>query len=455
MTTAPPEPDTQMLGPVPPHSIDAERAVLGAMLHSADAIEDSIEILKGPGDFYRHDHQTIYQVIVDMYEAGHAVDPITVSDELARRGDLAKVGGPAALFALTSLQTLTSMAQHHAGIVRELAAERAFLAVCVQGVQDVTNRQKSAGEMAADARSLLDSIENEALDSDEDTSVGGRMADWLDRVEYRQKHGSPKGVRTGFTDFDTLTGGLQPGHVTIIAARPGMGKSTLALDFARTAAVRDERPVAFFSLEMSADDVMDRLMSAEARISLPHITRKDGMTDQDWARYAKQHPRIAAAPLHIIDDFGLTMGKIRAHCRRIQRRHGGLGLIVVDYLQLMESENPRRVENRQQEVSTISRGLKKLAGELQVPVVALSQLNRGPEQRLDKRPLLADLRESGSLEQDASIVILLHREDAYDKESPRAGEADLIVAKHRGGPTTTITVAFQGHYSRFVDMAQG
>jgi replicative DNA helicase len=238
----------------------------------------------------------------------------------------------------------------------------------------------------------------------------------------------------------------------IIAARPGMGKSTLALDFARSAAIHHRHPTAFFSLEMSRKELQDRVSAADARIRLDNI-RSGELTDNDWTRLARRLPDISSAPLYIDDKPGRTLGMIKAEARRLQQHHD-LKLVIIDYLQLLESGTSRRRDNRQQEVSEISRGVKLMAKELGLPVVILSQLNRGPEQRTDKRPVLSDLRESGSLEQDADIVMLLHREDAYEKESARAGEADIIFAKHRNGPDATCLVAFQGHYSRFCDMAQ-
>jgi replicative DNA helicase len=237
----------------------------------------------------------------------------------------------------------------------------------------------------------------------------------------------------------------------VIAARPAIGKSTLALDLARAAAIKHRLATVMFSLEMSRNEITMRLLSAEARVPLQAM-RTGQLGEDDWTRLARRMSEVVDAPLFIDDSPNMSMMEIRAKCRRLKQRHD-LRMVIVDYLQLMTS--PRRVENRQQEVSEMSRSLKLLAKEVDVPVVAISQLNRGPEQRNDKRPLLSDLRESGSIEQDSDVVILLHREDAYERESPRAGEADMIIAKHRNGPTTTVTVAFQGHYSRFVDMAPG
>ena len=256
------------------------------------------------------------------------------------------------------------------------------------------------------------------------------------------------GVPTGFTDFDALTNGLHPGQMIVVAARPAVGKSTWALDIARSAAIKHKHATVVFSLEMSRTEITMRLLSAEARVHLQKL-RNGQMGEDDWAKIAATMGKISEAPLFIDDSPNMSLMEIRAKCRRLKQKHD-LKLVVIDYLQLMTSG--KRVESRQQEVSEFSRALKLLAKELEVPVIAISQLNRGAEQRTDKRPQMSDLRESGSIEQDADIVILLHREDAYEKESPRAGEADVIVAKHRNGPTDTLVVAFQGHYSRFVDM---
>src|SRR5947209_986621 len=273
--------------------------------------------------------------------------------------------------------------------------------------------------------------------------------DEIDAIASRG--GVAAGVPTGFVDLDAVTNGLHPGQMVIVAARPGIGKSTLGLDLARSCSVAHVMASVIFSLEMSRTEIVMRLLSAEAKIRLSDM-RSGRMTDDDWTRLARRMGEISEAPLFIDDSPNMTMMEIRAKARRLKQRHD-LRLIVVDYLQLMTSQ--RRIESRQQEVSELSRSLKLLAKDVNVPVVAISQLNRSPEQRADKKPQLSDLRESGAIEQDSDVVILLYREDVVEPESPRAGEADLIVAKHRNGPTAVVTVAFQGHYSRFVDMARG
>lgn len=271
----------------------------------------------------------------------------------------------------------------------------------------------------------------------------------FDEIEALNSHSDVMtGVPTGFAELDELTNGLHAGQMIIIAARPAMGKSTLALDIARSAAIKNKLTTAFFSLEMSQMEIVMRLLSAEASVQLKRI-RNGGMTNEDWDRLQRKLGAIEDAPLFIDDSPNLTMMEIRAKARRLKQRHD-LKLVIIDYMQLMSSG--RRVESRQLEVSEFSRQIKLLAKELEIPVIALSQLNRGPEMRQDRKPMLSDLRESGSLEQDADIVLLLHREDAYDRDSPRVGEADMIVAKNRNGPTSTIVTSFQGHLSRFVDM---
>lgn len=431
----------------PPQDIDAEQCVLGGMLLSKAAIDEVTELLTAR-QFYKPAHETIYTAILDLYAKGEPADPITVTAELERRGDLAKIGGASYLHGLVHTVPTAANAEYYAEIVHEYAVLRELVQA---GTQIVQLGYGGRGDLEAVKDKASATLTN-ALAEREATNtaaIGDDYDAYLDDLEARRTNTDVTGIPTGFADLDLLTHGLHPGQVIIVAARPAMGKSTLALDFARSAAVRHGRPSAFFSLEMGRREIQDRTLSAEARIGLHHI-RSGNLSDDDWTKAARVIQRITAAPLFIDDTASTTVTQIKARCRRLQQRHG-LDLIVVDYLQLLTS-GLRRIENRQLEVSEMSRSLKLLAKELEVPVVVLSQLNRGPEHRTDKKPILADLRESGSLEQDADVVILLHREDAYDKESARSGEVDLIVAKHRNGPTATITVANQLHYARFADM---
>ncbi|MCZ4103198.1 replicative DNA helicase [Streptomyces sp. H39-C1] len=456
MTTTAPRPrraddseDRPAFERVPPQDLDAEQAVLGGMLLSKDAIGDVVEVLDSGEDLYRPAHQTIFAAILRLYGAGEPADPITVAGELTARGELIRVGGAPYLHTLVNAVPTAANAEYYAEIVANRAKVRRLVEAGTRIVQ--------LGYSDGDADDIVDAAGGElhkAIRLREKTTtvaVGARFAGWVDRLEHRQKHGVVLGVPTGFADLDSLTKGLRPGQMIVIAARPAMGKSTLGLDFARGAAIHNGRKTAFFSLEMDEDEILDRLASAEARVGLHHI-RDGDPTPDDWQSIARAAPRIAEAPLYIDDSTDSTVTQIKAKCRRLQQTDG-LDLVIIDYLQLLTSGG-KRYENRQVEVADMSRNIKLMAKELKVPVVVLAQLNRGPEQRSDKIPVVSDLRESGAIEQDADVVILLHREDAYEKESSRAGEADLIVAKHRNGPTATITTAFQGHYSRFVDMAQ-
>jgi replicative DNA helicase len=375
---------------------------------------------------------------------------VTVSASLTKSGDLGRVGGAPYLHTLVSMVPTAANAGYYGRIVREQAILRRLVEA---GTRIVHMGYAGAG----DVDDMVDRAQAEVYDiterrtSEDYLPLREIMGETLNEIEaISNRGGEMVGVPTGFVDLDSLTNGLHPGQLVIVAARPALGKSTLGLDICRSASIKHGLASVIFSLEMSRNEIVMRLLSAEAQVPLQHM-RNGNMSDSDWTKLAAKMGAVSEAPLFIDDSPNLTLMEIRAKGRRLKQRHD-LRLVVVDYLQLLTSG--KRVENRQQEVSEFSRSLKLLAKELEVPVIAISQLNRGPEQRQDKRPLLADLRESGSLEQDADMVILLHREDAYERESPRAGEADLIVAKHRNGPTATVVVAFQGHYSRFADMAQ-
>lgn len=433
----------------PPHSIEAEQGAIGAMLLSPGAISDVTELVK-PGDFYRPAHQVLHELILAMHEDGEPVDLITVHGALLKNGTVARVGGAPYLHTLISNVPSAANAHYYAGIVREQAILRRMDEMAVRLH---TYAQNPSGETADDllARAQEDLLGIAGSRATEDyLPLSDVMPPALDEIEaIGNRKGEMVGVPTGFNDLDRLMLGLHPGQMIVVAARPAIGKSTLGLDFARSAAIKHGLTTALFSLEMSRNEIAARLLSAETRIPL-HTLRSGLLSDDDWTRLARRLGEVAEAPLFIDDSPNMSMMEIRAKCRRLKERND-LRLVIIDYLQLMSS--PKRTESRQQEVSEISRQIKLLAKELEVPIVAMSQLNRGTEQRADKRPQIYDLRESGSIEQDADAVVLIHREDATDRDSARAGEADLIVAKHRNGPTATVTVAFQGHYSRFVDMA--
>jgi replicative DNA helicase len=433
----------------PPHDIAAEQCVLGGMMMSKDAISDVIEVIK-PADHYRPAHQIVHETILDLYSRGEPADAVTVAAELTKRGDIGKVGGAPYLHTLIASVPTAANAGYYARIVKERALLRRLVEVGTRIVQLGYTGDGDADELVDRAQAEVYGITERRV-ADDYLPLSEIMPATLLEIEAIDRHsGTMTGVPTGFADLDALTNGLHAGQMVVIAARPALGKSTLALDLARAASIKHGLTSVIFSLEMSRNEITMRLLSAEARVALSSM-RTGQMNDEDWNRLARRMSEVAHAPMFIDDSPNMSMMEIRAKCRRLKQQHD-LRLVIVDYLQLMTS--PKRVENRQQEVSELSRSLKLLAKELNVPVIAVAQLNRGPEQRTDKRPMLSDLRESGSIEQDSDVVILLHREDAYEKESPRAGEADFIVAKHRNGPTTTVTVAFQGHYSRFVDMAR-
>ena len=431
----------------PPQDVQAEQSVLGAMLLSKDAIGDVAEVCRGR-DFYLPKHEQIYDAIIDLFGRGEPADAITVADELAKRGEIGKIGGHIYLHDLLATVSIASNAGYYAEIVKEKAILRRLVEAAIKISQMGYTGGGEVSSIVDQAQQAIYEVA-EGKTSDDYESLSVLMERTLDEIESLSQHGVMAGVPTGFVELDELTNGLHAGQMIIIAARPGMGKSTLGLDLARAASIKNQLPSVFFSLEMGKSEIVQRLISAEAGVPLNHI-RKGQMGDDDWQRIARKTGEVSSAPLYIDDSPNLTMMEIRAKARRLKQRND-LKLIVVDYLQLMTSG--KKVESRQQEVSEFSRQMKLLAKELEVPVIALSQLNRGPEQRTDKRPMLSDLRESGSLEQDADMVILVHRPDAFEADDPRAGEADLIIAKHRNGPTATVAVAHQLHYSRFADLA--
>ncbi|TDQ05215.1 replicative DNA helicase [Labedaea rhizosphaerae] len=436
----------------PPQDLGAEQSVLGGMMLSKDAIADVVEVLR-PGDFYRPAHQSVYDCVLDLYGRGEPADPITVAAELERRGELRRVGGAPYLHTLIATVPTAANASYYA----EIVAEKAILRRLVEAGTRIVQLGYQGAE-GSDVNEVVDRAQSSIYEvterrmSEDYVSLEELLQPTMDEIDaIASRGGSSLGVPTGFADLDEVTNGLHPGQMIIIAARPGVGKSTLGLDFARSCSIKHGLSSVIFSLEMSRTEIVMRMLSAEAKIRLADM-RGGRMTDDDWTRLARRMSEISEAPLFIDDSPNMTMMEIRAKARRLKQRND-LKLIVVDYLQLMSSG--KRVESRQQEVSEFSRALKLLAKELEVPVIAISQLNRGPEQRSDKRPMLADLRESGSLEQDADMVMLIHRPDAWERDDPRAGEADLILAKHRAGPQATVTVAHQLHYSRFTDLAQG
>ncbi|WP_294640001.1 replicative DNA helicase [Rothia mucilaginosa] len=431
-----------------PHDDVAEQSVLGGMLLSKDAIADVVESLRA-SDFYKPAHETIYEAILSLYGHGSPADAITVADELKKRGELTRVGGAAYIHTLIASVPTAANAQYYAEIVKEDAIMRRLIEagtkIAQLGYANETEVDTLVDQAQAEIYAVTDGNAKEDY-----VSFSEALEETINEIDANSNRpDGVYGVPTDFIEFDELTGGLHGGQMIVIAARPGVGKSTLALDIARSASIHHQMTTVFFSLEMSRTELAMRILSAEGKISMGRLKKGD-LDTEGWTNLATLQGRIDSAPLFIDDSPNMTLMEIRAKCRRLKQRND-LKLVVLDYLQLMSSG--KKVESRQQEVSEFSRSLKLLAKELDVPVIALSQLNRGSEQRTDKRPMVSDLRESGSIEQDADMVILLHREDMYNPDSERVGEADMIIAKHRGGPTRTIPLAFSGKYSRFNNMA--
>ena len=429
---------------LPPQNVEAEEAILGALLIDPDAIIRVATILR-PEDFYREKHGWIYDVILALHERREPIDFLTVVDELDRREQLDQVGGAAFITTLINAVPTSIHAEHYARIVERAATRRRLL--------------EAAGQIAALAYQEADDVE-EVVDRAEQTLFGVSerrisrelvpikqvLSDYYDRIEYLTRHqGEVIGIPTGFADIDKLLGGLQRSDMVILAARPSVGKTSLALSIAHNAAKKYGQRVAFFSLEMSNEQVVQRLISAETGIDSQRL-RRGKIAENEWARFIKATSDLAETYFYIDDTPGISALELRTKARRLQAEVG-IDLLAVDYLQLMRGDY--RSENRVQEISSISRSLKGLARELNVPILAISQLSRGVESRTDKRPILSDLRESGALEQDADVVIFIYRDELYNENTERKNIADIIVAKHRNGPTGVVSLYFKKELAQF------
>ncbi|MEY4418462.1 MAG: replicative helicase [Actinomycetota bacterium] len=429
-----------------PHDLVAEQSTLGGMLLSADVTHLILSDGKlQDRDFYAPKHEIIFSAIKTLANHGEPTDVVTLSAELVKIGKLATVGGAEYLHELTAIVPTAASAQFYSNIVREKAILRRLIEAGTRIAQRGYDGEGEVEDLVNTAQQEIYAVADDSTGSDY-SLLGKALQKAADEIEMVQKNQGAAGVPTGFTQLDKDTNGLHPGQLVIIAARPSLGKSTLALDIARHAAIEKKMATAIFSLEMSETEIAMRLLSAETGIYLNSM-RGGGVTDNEWSIIAERRSAISSAPLIIDDSPNLNIVEIRAKCRRMLKEYD-LKLVIIDYIQLMTSG--KKVENRQQEVSEFSRSLKLLAKELKVPVVALSQLNRKSEEGSNKRPELSQLRESGSLEQDADVVVLIHRE-FNPQENTRAGEAELILAKQRNGPTGSSSVLFQGQYSRFVN----
>jgi replicative DNA helicase len=445
-------------GRLPPQDLDAEQSVLGAMLLSEAAVSEATEVLK-PEDFYRGGHGEIFAAMVDLYQSSEPIDQVSVCDRLDQRGSLDQVGGRPSVFALAEAVPVVTNARRYAEIVKEMALLRGLIRVGSEVAQLGYDRP-------GDTRELLDMAEQKVYEiaqngtTEDFTLIKQPLDEAFHRLTLLFEQGDGSGVTglpTGFGELDRLTSGLQKSNLVILAARPSMGKTSLALNMAEHVAVTLQKPVALFSLEMSKAELAQRLLCSVGKVDQSRL-KQGQLEDGDWMRVTGAMETLGGAPLYIDDSGAMTVMEMRAKARRLSARQpGGLALVVVDYIQLMQASV--QTDNRVQEISQISRSLKMLARDLDVPVVALSQLSRAVEQRQDKRPVLSDLRESGAIEQDADVVMFIYR-DAYYRRSegeevrpddPSNDLSELHVAKHRNGPVGTINLRFQSRYTRFVD----
>jgi len=433
-----------------PQAVEAERALLGGLIQRPDLLQEILVLLR-PEHFYRHDHQQLYGLLLDMNERGDAIDMVTVPERVAREANEERYGGVAYVVELPDYVPSTANLGHYAQTVRQKALLRALITTA----HDLSD---AAYEQPDDVTTLLDRAAQEIVGLGQE----GKRGEWVDislvvdkelmRIEALGKRGDGViGVATGFIDLDRMLAGLQPGDLVILAGRPSMGKTALALNIAQNAAVMGEVGVGIYSLEMSRQQLVDRMLCAHGMVDASKV-RTGRLDVDDWERFLEASEILRKAPIHINDAPGLTIAEIRTHARRLATQHPDLGLLVVDYIQLMSSENPS--QSRVQQVSDMSRGLKALAKDLNVPVLALSQLNRGVEQRQDKRPIMSDLRESGAIEQDADVILFIYRDEVYNPDTAERSVAEVIIAKQRNGPIGKTRLVFQGQYTRFDNYAE-
>ena len=436
---------------MPPASVEAEQAVLGAMLLKPEAVTTAAEELSAD-DFYRETHRLIYEAMMELKDRTEPVDLVTLTEQLKKADKLAKIGGIPALSLIANSVPTAANVHYHARIVHEKAQLRSLISAA-------TEIAGAAYESADEVEDIMDNAERRILA----VSSGKRSKDFvplqeilldtLEQIDARYNNkGSITGLPTGFTELDHLTAGLQKSDLILVAARPSMGKTAFTLNIAAHVVLRAREPVAFFSLEMSKEQLVQRLLCSEGRIDSQRL-RVGELEEKEWGDLIDTANRLSAAPLYIDDTPGITVMELRSKARRLKAEHG-LSLIVIDYLQLMQGRASKNGDNRQQEISEISRSLKALARELNVPVIALSQLSRSVESRQVKRPMLSDLRESGSLEQDADIVMFLYREDYYDPETENKNITEVIIAKHRNGPVDTVDLTFLKQFTKFGNLSR-
>lgn len=432
---------------IPPQNVEAEQAVLGAMMLDHNAVIAAMEKLT-PNDFYREVHRTIFEAMEHLHHENKEIDVITLPEELRRMKKLDDVGGIEYILSLPNLVATAANIEYHANIVAEKALARNLITTCTDLTVAAYDGEKEPEDLLDDAeRKILQLSENK--NRGDFSPVGAVVEETLDKITklYENKAGLT-GLPTGFRDLDRMTSGLQPSDLILVAARPSMGKTAFTLNIAQNVGVRQHKTVAFFSLEMSQEQLVQRILCQISHIDSQKLRTGQLNSDEEWTRLTDACDKLYQAPIYIDDTPGISVAEMRSKARRLKSEHG-LDLIVVDYLQLMQGRN---AESRQQEISEISRSLKALARELKVPLIALSQLSRSVESRQDKRPMLSDLRESGALEQDADIVSFLYREDYYDKETENQHITEVILAKHRNGPVGSIKLYFKGEYTLFLNL---
>ena len=432
---------------IPPQNVEAEQAVLGAMLLSHDAVIVAMEKLQSQ-DFYRDVHRIIFEAMDHLHRENKEIDVITLPDELKRMKKLDDVGGLEYVLNLPNLVGSAANIEYYANIVAEKALARNLISTCTELTTEAYDGQKETEALLDDAERRILQL-SDTKNRGDFASVGAVVEVTLDKITklYENKAGLT-GLPTGFRDLDRMTSGLQPSDLILVAARPSMGKTAFTLNIAQNVGVRQHKTVAFFSLEMSQEQLVQRLLCQIAHIDSQKLRTGQLNSDEEWTRLTDACDKLYESPIYIDDTPGISVAEMRSKARRLKSEHG-LDLIIVDYLQLMQGRN---AESRQQEISEISRSLKALARELKVPLIALSQLSRSVESRQDKRPMLSDLRESGALEQDADIVSFLYREDYYDKETENQHITEVILAKHRNGPVGSVKLYFKNEFTLFLNL---
>jgi len=434
-----------------PFSLEAEQAVLGAVIADAQCLMRVLELIRNKDFFYKKAHQIIYEAFLKLSEKSENIDLVTVSEHLKDRGELEEAGGRSYLAELTSAAPVSANAEYYAKIVKEKYTLRSMILA--------GNRIVELGHQTSeDIEVLVDKAEQIIFDLAQNKSRESLVhienvltASWEQLEERAANKNSLTGLNTGFYDLNSFTSGLQKSDLIILAARPSMGKTALALNIAENVALLNRSPVAIFSLEMGKEQLVQRLLCSRAEIDSSRV-RTGQLRDDDWARLGAAMGELGEAPIYIDDSAGVTVMELRGKCRRLKAQHGDLGLVIIDYLQLIEGRNNN--DNRVNQMGEISRGLKLLARELNVPIIALSQLSRAVESRQDKRPMLSDLRESGAIEQDADIVLMIYRDEYYNPETEKAGIADLIIAKQRSGPVGSLELIFQSNITKFKNPAR-